>query len=102
MNWKLQPFNQWTYGNYSEDVACPKHFEEMKKIAEKLSEGFDQVRVDLYVIEDKIYFGEMTFTNGSGFEVIVPDNYDFELGKLWDKFDYKMRDKFDRDEKIGK
>lgn len=43
-------------------IPKPKHFEEMKKIAEKLSEGLEYVRVDLYEVDNKIVFGEMTFT----------------------------------------
>lgn len=91
MNWKLQPFNQYSYGNFDKDVKKPKQFEEMKKIAEKLSSGFDHVRVDLYLIEDKIYFGEMTFTNGNGFEKITPDDWDYKLGKLWNLKDNRSK-----------
>ena len=84
LNWKLQPFNQFHYGNYEKELECPKQFEKMKEIAEKLCKGFDHVRVDLYVIDEKVYFGEMTFTNGSGFEAITPEEYDYELGQLWE------------------
>ena len=40
--------------------------------AEVLSAGFPHVRVDLYIVKGKIYFGEMTFTNGAGFDRICP------------------------------
>lgn len=40
----------------------PLDFEKMKEIAKALSEGIDYVRVDLYDIDGKIYFGELTFT----------------------------------------
>ena len=43
-------------------VKQPKHFDEMKRIAEKLSADFKFVRVDLYEIEDKVMFGELTFS----------------------------------------
>lgn len=43
-------------------IAKPKRFEEMKKIAEALSEGVEYVRVDLYEIDGKILFGELTYT----------------------------------------
>ena len=39
----------------------------MIEIATKLSEDFSYVRVDLYEFEDKIYFGELTFTHNAGF-----------------------------------
>ena len=40
--------------------------------------------VDLYSINGRPYFGEMTFTNGSGFERIIPDRYDRVIGDYWD------------------
>lgn len=83
LNWNIQPWNQYTYGNSKKDIPKPKNFEKMVEIASLLCVGFSHVRVDLYNINGKIYFGEMTFTNGSGYERIVPDEYDFKLGKLW-------------------
>ena len=38
----------------------------MIEFAESISERFPFVRVDLFVIEDKIYFGELTFTPAGG------------------------------------
>lgn len=54
----------------------------MRSIAETLSKGFIHVRVDLYNIDGKIYFGEMTFTNGSGFEQLYPKEYEKKIGDL--------------------
>jgi hypothetical protein len=39
--------------------------------------------VDLYGIEGRVYFGEMTFTTDDGRHVIVPEDADLLLGKLW-------------------
>jgi len=39
------------------------------------------VRVDLYLIENKIYFGEMTFFPWSGYVNYTPDSFDYELGR---------------------
>ena len=81
MNWQKQP---WTQSKTTVDnIPKPKNFEKMIEIAAKLSEGFAQVRVDLYNVDGKIYFGEMTFTNGSGFDRIIPAEYDKALGDLW-------------------
>lgn len=87
LNWNLQPWNQFTYGNYDGNIERPKNFEKMIEIAEKLCYGFSHVRVDLYNVNGKIYFGEMTFTNGSGFEPIIPEEYNKMLGDLWDLSD---------------
>lgn len=56
---------------------------EMKDIAFKLSEGFDFVRVDLYLVGEQILFGEMTFTPGSGFEKFSDPNADKLYGSMW-------------------
>lgn len=60
----------------------PNHFDEMKQIAEILSEGIPHVRVDLYLSNDKIYFGELTFFDGSGFDKIEPTEWDIKLGSF--------------------
>lgn len=59
----------------------PENLNEMIEVAEKLSEGFPHVRVDLYNINGKVVFGELTFFNASGYTLFDPDEFDFELGK---------------------
>ncbi|MDB8711935.1 ATP-grasp fold amidoligase family protein [Mediterraneibacter gnavus] len=83
LEWNLQSWNQRSYGNYKGKIKKPENFDEMIKIATKLSKEFSHVRVDLYNFKGKIYFGEMTFTNGSGFEEIVPHEADDMLGNIW-------------------
>ena len=59
----------------------PDKFDEMKKIAEKLSEGIRQVRVDLYECNGRIYFSEYTFYNNSGFTPFEPEEWDYKFGE---------------------
>lgn len=80
--WNLMPFNQM-YPVEQQSIKRPDNLKEMITIAETLATGFDHVRVDLYNNNGKIYFGEMTFTNGSGFEAIVPSEWDEKLGEYW-------------------
>ena len=61
----------------------PKNYERMLQIADKLSEDFPQVRVDLYNVNGLIYFGELTFYDESGYVRFEPDSFDYELGKLF-------------------
>ena len=61
-------------------VEKPKNFEEMKKIASTLSAGLPEVRIDLYSVDGKIYFGEYTFFSNSGMVPIEPKSFDLELG----------------------
>lgn len=62
----------------------PKNFKEMMDVARKLSADFPFVRVDLYNIDGKIYFGELTFYPWTGYVQFTPDEFDFTLGKLMD------------------
>ena len=63
------------------DIPKPENFEEMLAIASKLSENFPFVRVDLYNVSGKIYFGELTFYPWSGYVQFTPDEVDYMLGK---------------------
>lgn len=83
LKWELQPWNQHHYKNTTEKIPKPKKFDKMIEIASILCQGFSHVRVDLYNVDGEIFFGEMTFTNGSGFEGIYPLKYDYILGELW-------------------
>lgn len=64
----------------SEQELC-KNIDEMIAIADKLSEDFPHVRVDLYNIDGKIVFGELTFYNAGGYMIFTPDKFDFEIGE---------------------
>ena len=59
----------------------PVMFEEMIKLAETLSKGFPHVRVDLYEVGKKIYFGEMTFFHWSGLVSFNPESWDYKFGE---------------------
>lgn len=58
----------------------PEFFDEMKRVAEILSKNIPHVRVDLYNINGKIYFGEMTFAHWSGFVPFQPEEWDYIFG----------------------
>ncbi len=62
----------------------PDNWKEMLTVVEKMSEDFPFVRVDLYNICGRIYFGELTFYPSSGYCKFVPDNFDFILGNQFD------------------
>ena len=67
--------------NINEDVQKPNTLNDMLSIAEKLSEGFPFARIDLYSLEEKVYFGEITFYPWSGYMEFEPDEFDFVLGE---------------------
>lgn len=63
-------------------VARPGNLDEMKEICRKLADSKTFVRVDLYVIDDKSYFGELTLYPASGMGVFTPDEWNGKLGDL--------------------
>lgn len=78
----------WTLMNVSSDcpqadrdIPKPENYEEMLSVASKLSEDFPFVRVDLYNVGGKIYFGELTFYPWSGYVQFTPDDIDLRLGE---------------------
>lgn len=62
-----------------DEVEKPENFDMMIKIVERLSKGFIHMRVDLYNVAGKIYFGELTFYNQSGFDTDIT----YETDLLW-------------------
>ena len=62
------------------DILRPYNLETMIEIAEKLSAGLPELRVDLYEIEGRVYFGEMTFYSQSGFDTDITPEADRILG----------------------
>ena len=55
----------------------------MIEISEILSKNFEFVRVDLYEINNKIYFGEFTFAPEGANSMFTPIKYEYEIGKNW-------------------
>lgn len=66
--------------NRKEPFVLPKNIDEMIAVAEKLAVGLTHVRVDLYNLNGKIYFGEMTFFESSGLSPFKPKEYDLIFG----------------------
>ena len=79
-NWNVMPFERH-YPKSSVPISKPKSYEKMISIAEKLSKGIDFLRVDLYEINGHIYFGELTFYPGCGYEEFKPEKADLKLGE---------------------
>ncbi|MDY5821399.1 MAG: ATP-grasp fold amidoligase family protein [Helicobacter sp.] len=61
----------------------PKDLDIMLDMARKLAYFTDYVRVDLYYVNNKIYVGELTFTNAGGADTFNPNEWDRKLGELW-------------------
>lgn len=70
--------------NGKESVIRPLHLEEMKSICRKLANIAPFTRIDLYVINNTVYFGEITFFPASGFGKFRPDEWNNNLGQMLD------------------
>jgi len=71
-------------------IRKPNNYAKMIEVARALSKEFKFVRVDLYNIDGKIYFGEMTFYPGNCNEKIVPISYEKIFGNMLNlKSDHK-------------
>lgn len=73
-----------TNGHPNADVLPkkPMSYEQMLGIADKLSDGIPHVRVDLYEINGKVYFGEMTFYHWGGLVPFKPLKWDYIFGDM--------------------
>lgn len=63
------------------EIDKPENLDDMLNVASKLSEDFPYVRVDLYSVAGKIYFGELTFYPWSGYVQFTPDEWDYKFGE---------------------
>lgn len=88
MNWHrligligLIGLNEHIHNSVSE-INCPISFIKMKKIAVALSQNIPFVRIDLYEIDGKPYFGEITFYPAAGFGDFRPKEWNYKLGKM--------------------
>lgn len=71
-----------------QNIYKPDNYEEMRAIAEQLASDFPHVRVDLYDINNRVYFGELTFYNASGYMQYEPDEFDISVGEKFHLIKY--------------
>lgn len=85
INWEPfdgSQFNGWK--KREEEIPKPDNWDEMVQFAETLAKPFPFVRVDLFNINGKIYFNELTFTPAKGTLIFDDDQADFEMGEWLD------------------
>ncbi len=80
--WNEQSWSFADYPQFTRKIECPAILEEMINVSRKLSQEFVYVRIDFYIVENKLKFGEMTFTPASG--LYRYDNH------VWSREDNKM------------
>ncbi len=82
-----QDFKQFdvetTYLPASPDVARPEHLDEMFAMAAELGQGWDFIRVDFYVADGQVWFGEFSPYPGGGVSRFAPNSFDEWMGSEW-------------------
>lgn len=81
-NWELMDFEMQYPSDPNRQIKKPDCLPEMLDIATKLSKEKPHVRIDLYVIHNQIYFGEMTFFHEAGICKFTPSVWNKRLGDL--------------------
>lgn len=92
LDWNKMPFERH-YRSSNKKIDKPKNYQKMVELSEKLSKNIPFVRVDWYEIKGKLYFGELTFYPGAGFEEFTPEEWDYKLGEMLKLPDKKISDK---------
>ena len=94
-SWKFLPLNKGENLNNVPQIDKPKNLEKMIEIAKKLSTDFIFARIDLYNVDGKIYFGEITLSPNSGFDPDIKQSTDYMFGKklvipYWNEINKKI------------
>lgn len=82
LDWNLLDISS-DKNNIQREISKPKGLDKLIEIAKILSEDFPFVRVDLYYVNNQVYFGELTFYPWTGYVQFNPDEFDFELGNYF-------------------
>lgn len=78
------PIKQHYPNNKECKIEKTAGFEEMKRLASKLTSDFPHCRADFYDVGGKVYFGELTFSHFSGLEPMDPMEWDLKFGEMLD------------------
>ncbi len=73
----IQQLGETPHPGIAEKPPC---LEEMLRLSAELSAGIPHIRVDWYNVNGKLYFGEFTFYDASGFDMFCDDQDDLQLG----------------------
>jgi hypothetical protein len=83
VNWEPQHISLDEHFSVSDIVEPrPKCLDKLLRITEILCKNIPQVRVDFYIVRDKIYFGEITLYTAGGFQKMIPEEMDLKLGQM--------------------
>lgn len=79
-SWEHLPVQREYHKNSATPVECPPEMGAMLELSKTLARGFPFVRTDFYVVDHRIFFGEMTFYPQSGLGLFFPSEWDSTFG----------------------
>ncbi|MBB3034383.1 ATP-grasp fold amidoligase family protein [Alteriqipengyuania lutimaris] len=82
LDWNILPFGKDLAPRPDIAISPPASLQRMGEIARELAAGHPYVRVDLYDLDGKVVFGELTFYPASGLPDFIPDGQDFICGDM--------------------
>lgn len=82
LDFKKMPFRRGDFESLRVLPKKPKNFNLMVNMARKLANGTSFVRVDLYEINNRVYFSELTFTPCAGMMPFEPEEWDEKIGEM--------------------
>lgn len=82
LNFNIQP----KYDEVSENYIFPENFNDLVYKASLIASKFKYSRVDMYNVDGNVFFGEITFCHGSGWEPTSTKDVDFMLGRYWEEY----------------
>ncbi len=78
--WELMDVRRPGHPKSKKASEAPKLLNQMLELAKILSKDIPFLRVDFYIIQGKIYFGELTFFPASGMSKFEPEEWDYTFG----------------------
>lgn len=81
LDWTIAPFKRTDYKAFEKLPQRPKNYDTMLEYCKVLAKDIPFLRVDFYEVNEKLYFGELTFFPGSGFTKFDPDEWDEKIGE---------------------
>lgn len=83
-NWKICNIQRDGLSSYPGLVDKPSQLNIMLEVASKVSSDIPFLRVDFYIVNERLFIGECTFYPAEGFRAFIPSSLNIKIGELID------------------